>query len=58
MPSAQSNHVVVHLYAERINVDLILIYGDLGIDRVDAVLSLLVEHQQFADGTEGLSVQN
>ena len=58
MPSAESDHVVIHLHAQRIDVDLVLIDRDLGVDRVDAVLRLLVEKQQFGYLRERLSVQH
>ena len=58
MPPAECNHVVVHLYAERIDINLILIDGDLGINGVDLVFRLFLETQQLGNLVEGLSVQH
>ena len=58
MPSAERHHVVIHLYAERIDVDIVLIHRDLGIDRVDLVLGLLLELQQFGDLGESLAIHD
>ena len=49
MPSAECHHVVIHLHAERIDVDLVLVNRDLRIEGVDLVLGFLLEHQQFGD---------
>ena len=41
----------------RVDVNLVLIDRQLGIDRIDLILGFLIEHEQFADLREGLAVE-
>ena len=58
MPSAEGNHIIVHRYAEGVDVDLFLIERDLGREAVHFVLGLLTKHQQLGDLREGLAIQH